>query len=67
MFRVVSVGIMHADLDLCLFLFLGVLPAYFRGWLFIHSQIALHFIPEHISVNHHKPVMFMDCLKQISR
>jgi hypothetical protein len=40
--------------------------SYFRGWLFIHSQIALEFIPELISVNRHKPVMFMNCLKQIS-
>lgn len=66
MLCVVSVGFMHADLDLCLFLFLGVPPAYLRGWLFIYSQIVLSFIPEHISVNRHKPIMFMNCLKQIS-
>lgn len=57
---------MHADLDSCLF-FLGVPPAYLSSWLFIYSQIVLSSIPEHISVNHHKPIMFMNCLKQISR
>lgn len=66
MFRVVSVGMAHAGLDLCLFLFLGVPPAYLGGWLFIHSQIVHSFIPERISVSRHKPIMFMNCLKQIS-
>lgn len=66
MFCVVAVGLVHEDLDLFLFLFLGVPPAYLRGCLFIYSQIVLDFIPEHISVNRHKPIMFMNCLKQIS-
>lgn len=37
MFRVVSVGIVHAHLDLCLFPFLGVPPAISGvGYLYIH-------------------------------
>lgn len=65
-FWVESVGTMYTDLDFCLF-FLGVPLAYLSSWLFMYSQIVRSSIPERISVNRHKPIMFMNCLRQISR